>query len=107
MQEKKKFKTALISMAVIACCFLLVGIIQTFVINSKKSALSDIEQQNQELALTQEQLKQIHDYMCTRTDEHDESECLLNNDYINKYYEYIQSDPDGNYYGEDGDIIIQ
>lgn len=107
MQEKKKFKTALISMAVIACCFLLVAIIQTFVINSKKSTLSDIEQQNQQLALSQEQVKQIHDYMCSRTDEHDENECVLNNDYINKYYEYIQSDSDGNYYGEDGDIIIQ
>ncbi len=101
MQEKKKFKTTLIIMSVVACCFLLVGIIQTFVLNSQKSTLNDLENTNAELGLKEEELKEIHDYMCQIEGEHDEKECIIDNNYLEKYWEL------NNGYGEDGDKIVQ
>ena len=101
MQEKKKFKTTMIVMAVVACLFLLVGIIQTFVLNSQKSTLDDLKDTNAELGIEQQQLEEIHDYMCQIEGEHDIEQCVIDNNYLEEYWELNHG------YGEDGDKIIQ
>lgn len=101
MQEKKKFKTTMIVMAVVACLFLLVGIIQTFVLNSQKSTLDDLKDTNADLGMQQQQLEEIHDYMCQIEGEHDIEQCVIDNNYLEEYWELNHG------YGEDGDKIIQ
>ena len=101
MQEKKKFKTTMIVMAVVACIFLLVGIIQTFVLNSQKSTLDDLKDTNAELGIEQQQLEEIHDYMCQIEGEHDIEQCVIDNNYLEEYWKLNHG------YGEDGDKIIQ
>ena len=101
MQEKKKFKTTMIVMSVVACIFLLVGIIQTFVLNSQKSTLDDLKDTNAELGIEQQQLEEIHDYMCQIEGEHDIEQCLIDNNYLEEYWKLNHG------YGEDGDKIIQ
>ncbi len=101
MQEKKKFKTTMIVMAVVACLFLLVGIIQTFVLNSQKSTLDDLKDTNADLGMHQQQLEEIHDYMCQIEGEHDIEQCVIDNNYLEEYWELNHG------YGEDGDKIIQ
>lgn len=101
MQEKKKLKTTLIIMSVIACLFLLTGIVQTFVLNSQKGTLSDLEETNAKLELQQGELKQIHDYMCDIEGEHDINQCVIDHNYLEEYYKLYHG------YGEDGDKIIE
>lgn len=99
MQESKKFKTTLIIMSIVVCCFLLIGIIQTFVLNAKNNELDGLKDNNSQLEQEYNYYKQIHDYMCTRTDEHDVDDCMINNNYLEEYYKMH------GYGGEDDKII--
>lgn len=87
-------------MACVLCCFLLVGIVQTFVLKSKQSNLNSLKTENTRLEQEYQKMKQIHDYKCHRTDEHDIEDCLVSMGYNSDYWK------NENGYGNDGDKII-
>ena len=101
MTQKKKFKTILIFMSTILCCFFMAGMVLTFVLKAKQNDLLKAKQQNAQLELEYQKMKQEHDYKCTRNDEHDIEECMISMGYNSDYWK------NENGYGTNGDKIIK
>lgn len=97
MENKRKFKITLICMSVVVCCFLLAGIIQTFILKSFQNDLKTTQANTAQLEQDYKDKKSKSDYMSNNPDD------MESDDYSDQYYEdYWKSQG----YGEDGDKNI-
>ena len=98
-RNKKKFKIMFICMSVVLCCFLIVGIVQTFVLKSKQSNLNDLKQTNSSLEQEYNETKDEYEY---KGEVDEDGNVTVSDDYYNDYWENNSDTP----YGNDGDKII-
>ena len=87
-RTKKNFKVMLVCMSIVICCFLLTGIVLTFVLKSKQGNLAATNNQNTQLEQEYKELKDQQDYKDS-------------DQYADDYYQYEEG------YGNDGDIVIE
>ena len=99
-KNKKKFKIMFICMSIVLCCFLMVGIVQTFVLKSKQANLSNLQQSNSKLEQEYNQTKDEYEY---KGEVDEDGNVTVSDDYYNDYWENNGDVP----YGEDGDKVIE
>ena len=87
-KTKANFNLMMTVMSIVLCCFLLTGIILTFVLKSRQSALENQLKDNTQLEQEYSQKKEQSDY-------------LSSDEYKDDYYQNEQN------YGHDGDKIIE
>ena len=81
MENKRKFKITLICMSVVVCCFLIAGIVQTFVLKSIQSDLNSAKANTSKIEQEYNDKKTTSDYMSNDPNNMDSDE------YSDEYYE--------------------